>query len=373
MTPEVPSEGGASAAGDDAALQGLREQIDSTDAQLIALLQARARLALQVGEIKHRTGAPVYRPEREAAIFRRLREQTGGPLGGEALVRVWREVISACREIERRIRVAYLGPPGTYSEMAVARHFGSGVEAIACPSIDEVFRAAAAGTADFGVVPVENSSEGAVSRTLDLLLDTSLTVSGEVLVPVHHCLMARGDTVDGLSAVVAHPQALAQCGRWLDANLPGVERRAVASNAEGARMAAEDPSLAAIAAEGAAARYGLNVLRNGIQDIPDNRTRFLVIGRYVCGPSGDDQTSLIVSVPDRAGAVHALIEPLARHGVSMKRFESRPARRRGWEYFFYMDLLGHADDPAVAGALVEIERQATFFKRVGAYPRSNES
>ncbi|MEZ5649376.1 MAG: prephenate dehydratase [Burkholderiaceae bacterium] len=364
---------GPQSATDDEALRELRQAIDATDGEILALLQKRAGLALKVGEVKQRTGSPVYRPEREAAIFARLRQRSDGPLGGEALVRVWRQVISACRELERRMRVAFLGPVGTYSEMAVMRHFGGGVEAIACPSIDEVFRATEAGMADFGVVPVENSSEGAVSRTMDLLLDTTLTVSGEVLVPIHHCLMGRQERPDQIKTVCSHPQSLAQCGRWLDANLPDVERRAVSSNAEGARMAGEDPSLAAIAGEGAADLYKLGILRHGIQDNPDNRTRFLVIGRYVCAPSGDDQTSLIVSVPDRAGAVHSLIEPLARHSVSMKRFESRPARRRGWEYFFYIDLLGHADDPEVAAALVEIRANTTFFKQVGAYPRSGDA
>jgi chorismate mutase/prephenate dehydratase len=365
-------QGGGPSATDDEALASLRQAIDACDAELLALLQKRAGLAMQVGEVKKRTGSPVYRPEREAQIFRRLESQPAAPLPGAALVRIWREVISACRELERRMRVAYLGPAGTYSELAVLRHFGGGVEAVPCASIDEVFRATEAGGVDFGVVPVENSSEGAVSRTLDLLLDTSLTVSGEVLVPVHHCLMGLSEDLAAVSAVCAHPQALAQCGRWLDAHMPGAERRAVASNAEGARMAGDDASLAAIAAEETAARYGLSVMRHGIQDNPDNRTRFLVLGRYVCAPSGLDQTSLIVSVPDRAGAVHELIEPLARHGVSMKRFESRPARRRGWEYFFYIDLLGHADDPAVAGALGEIGQRTTFFKQIGAYPRSSE-
>ncbi|MEZ5661414.1 MAG: prephenate dehydratase [Burkholderiaceae bacterium] len=358
---------------DDDALQALRQAIDATDGEILALLQKRASLAEQVGEVKQRTGSPVYRPEREAAIFARLRERSDGPLPGEALVRIWREVISACRELERRMRVAYLGPVGTYSELAVGRHFGGGIEAIPCASIDEVFRATEAGTADFGVVPVENSTEGAISRTLDLLLDTKLTVSGEVLVPIHHCLMSLQSDTRAITAVCSHPQSLAQCGRWLDAHLPNVERRAVSSNAEGARMASQDASLAAIAGEAAADLYGLSILRHGIQDNPDNRTRFLVIGRYVCGPSGDDQTSLIVSVPDRSGAVHNLIEPLARHSVSMKRFESRPARRRGWEYFFYIDLLGHADDPEVAAALVEIRANTTFFKQVGAYPRSGEA
>lgn len=358
---------------DEQALTALRERIDAVDAQLLGLLQQRASLAKEVGEVKARTQAPVYRPEREAAILRRLRDTDAGPLNGAALQSIWREVVSACREVERRMRIAYLGPPGTFSEQAVLGHFGSGIEPIACASIDEVFRAAEAGTADFGVVPVENSTEGAVNRTLDLFLESPLRVSGEVSVPVEHCLMNLAGDLDRIERVLAHPQALAQCAGWLSAHLPRAERVPVASNAEGARLAAADPAAAAIAAAGAAARYGLEVVRRAIQDVAGNRTRFAVIGRYECSPSGADQTTLILSVPDEAGAVHRLIEPLARHDVSMKRFESRPARQSRWEYYFYIDLIGHVDDPPVAAALVELKRNAAFYKVVGAYPRSSES
>jgi chorismate mutase/prephenate dehydratase len=266
--------------------------------------------------------------------------------------------------------VAYLGPPGTFSEMALLAHFGHGVEPVACPSIDEVFRSTEAGNTDFGVVPVENSTEGAVNRSLDLMLQTPLSILGETAVDVRHNLMTRSGTRVGIVKVCAHPQALAQCAGWLDRNLPGVERVPVSSNAEGARLASLDDTVAGIAAETAAAVYGLVIADAGIQDDPSNRTRFLIVGRYRCGASGADQTSLILSVPDRAGAVHALIEPLARHGVSMKRFESRPARQGGWEYYFYIDLIGHQDDPPVAAALAEIRDHAAFFKVLGSYPRA---
>ena len=322
----------------DPELAVLREQIDAVDRQLFELLNQRARVVLKVGELKHRTGAPVYRPEREAQILGRL-GATEGPLPGAALQSIWREVMSACRALERRLRVAYLGPPGTFSEMALLAHFGHGVEPVACPSIDEVFRITEAGNADFGVVPVENSTEGAVNRSLDLMLQTPLSILGETAV-------------------------------WLDRNLPGIERVPVSSNAEGARLASLDPAVAGIAAESAAALYGLAIADAGIQDDPSNRTRFVIVGRYRCGVSGADQTSLILSVPDRAGAVHALIEPLARHGVSMKRFESRPARQGGWEYYFYIDLIGHQDEPALAAALAEIRAHAAFFKVLGSYPRA---
>lgn len=361
----------------DHSLDDLRQGIDSVDSQIRALLQQRARLAHQVGEVKALTNAPVYRPEREASIFHGLRSSGGTDdgdlLGGAALESIYRQIISACREVERRMRVAYLGPEGTFSEQAVFKHFGNGVEPLACASIDEVFRATEAGTADFGVVPMENSTEGAVNRTLDLFLESPVCISGEVLIPVEHCLMNQSGSLDDIVRVGAHPQALAQCAGWLDQHLPEAQRIPLSSNAAAARDAAADPALAAIAAQAAASRYQLNIARHAIQDNPGNRTRFAVIGEYQCGPSGQDQTSLILSVPDEAGAVHQLIEPLSRHSVSMKRFESRPARQSGWEYFFYIDLLGHSDEPAVAAALAEIKHRAAFYKSVGSYPRSTDS
>jgi chorismate mutase/prephenate dehydratase len=355
----------------DARLAELRVGIDEVDAQLLELLNRRARLAIEVGEVKKITGAPVYRPEREAQVIARLRERNPGPLGGDAIEAIQREVMSACRELERRMRVAYLGPAGTYSEQALRRHFGQGVDALACASIDEVFRLTEAQGADFGIVPVENSSEGAVNRSLDLLLQTALRICGEVTLPIHHSLLTRSGSLEGITRVCAHPQALAQCQGWLDRHAAALARVPVSSNAEGARLASAEPATAAIAAESTATRYQLAVAARGIQDDPHNRTRFLVLGRHACTPSGADQTSLILSVPDRAGAVHALIEPLARHGVSMKRFESRPARQGNWEYYFYLDLIGHEDDPPVAQALIELRRNAAFYKLSGSYPRAS--
>jgi chorismate mutase/prephenate dehydratase len=350
-------------------LDALREQIDDVDTRLLALLAERGRLVLQVGGLKHATNAPVLRPEREAQILRRLAESNPGPLPAEAIASIWREVISGCRALERRLRIGYLGPVGTYSEQAVLTKFGHGVEAIPLPSFDEVFRAAEAGSVDFGVVPVENSTEGAVNRSLDLFLQTPLRICGEVSIPIRHHLLTASGTMDGVSRVCAHPQALAQCARWLAHHHPGLERVPVASNAEGARLASIEPHSAGIAGDGALGRYRVKVVAEAIQDEPMNRTRFAVVGQHACGPSGEDQTSLILSVPDRAGAVHALIEPLARHGVSMKRFESRPARQGGWEYYFYIDLIGHEADPPVASALAEIRAHAAFFKSLGSYPR----
>lgn len=355
----------------DPRLLRLRERIDAIDAQMLDLLNARGVCAQEVGEIKQESGAPVYRPEREAQIFDRLRGLSKGPLPGSSIEAIYREIISACRALERRLRIAYLGPRGTFSEQAAHKHFGHGIEALDCASIDEVFRRTEAGDADFGVVPIENSTEGAISRTLDLLLDSPLKVSGEISIPVRHCLMSLGGTLVGIDRICAHPQALAQCSGWLDRNAPGIERVPASSNAEGARLAAEDAKLAAIAGEPAARTYGLALIEEGIQDSPGNRTRFVVIGSYQGAASGLDLTSLILSVPDRAGAVHRLIEPLARHGVSMKRFESRPARRGDWEYFFYVDLVGHQDDAAVAAALDEIRDHAAYFQVIGSYPRAS--
>jgi len=359
-----------SAASVEQRLAELRSQIDAVDAQIVELLNRRAGFAQRVGEAKKLIDAPVYRPEREAQVIARLRALNAGPIGASGLEAIYREVISACRELERRMRVAYLGPSGTFSEQALLAHFGSGVDALPCHSIDEVFRSAESGTADFGVVPVENSSEGAVNRSLDLLLLSPLRICGEVSVPVRHNLLTRDGTMAGVTRICAHAQALAQCIGWLDRNYPGLERVPVSSNAEGARLASLEPHTAGIASDVAASRYGLQVVAAAIQDDPLNRTRFAIVGNYDCGPSGDDQTSLILSVPDRAGAVHALIEPLARHGVSMKRFESRPARQGTWEYYFYIDVIGHSREEPVASALAELKANAAFYKVVGSYPRA---
>ncbi len=351
-------------------LKPLREQIDAIDAQLLALLNQRARVAQEVGHVKAETNAPVFRPEREAQVLARIADNNPGPLASSDLQAIFREVMSACRALEKRVTVAYLGPAGTYSEQAVWKQFGQAVEELPCVSIDEIFRSVEAGTAEFGVVPVENSTEGTVNRTLDLLMRTPLSISGEIALPVQHSLMTKTGSMDGVKRVCAHSQALAQCQAWLNDHYPQVERRAVASNGEAARLAAEDASVAAIAGEMAATRYGLAVVHAHIQDDPHNRTRFFVVGSLQPGPSGRDQTSLVLSVPNKAGAVYELLAPLAKHGVSMTRFESRPARTGRWEYFFFVDLDGHAQDERVAPALAELQAQAAFFKVLGSHPHA---
>jgi chorismate mutase/prephenate dehydratase len=351
-------------------LKPLREQIDAIDAHILDLLNRRARIAQEVGHVKAETRAPVFRPEREAQVLRGVAERNPGPLKAADVQAIFREIMSACRALEKRVTVAYLGPAGTFSEQAVYQQFGSAVEGLPCISIDEVFRATEAGTADFGVVPVENSSEGAVNRTLDLLLGTTAIISGEVSIAVHHSLMTRTGNMDGVTVVCAHSQALAQCQVWLNQHYPNIERRAVASNAEAAVMASKDAGVAAIASEMAGEQYKLGVVQAHIQDDPHNRTRFNVIGHLQTNPSGADQTSLVLAVPNKAGAVYNLLAPLAEHGVSMTRFESRPARIGTWEYYFYVDIEGHVFDTAVAKALEELKDNAAFFKVLGSYPRS---
>ena len=351
-------------------LKPLREQIDAIDAQMLDLLNQRARVAQAVGHVKAETLAPVFRPEREAQVLRGVAERNPGPMASSDVQTIFREIMSACRALERRVTVAYLGPVGTFSEQAVYQQFGSAVDGLPCASIEEVFRAAEAGSADFGVIPMENSSEGAINRNLDLLLQTTLNISGEVTIQVRHNLMTKSGTMEGVSVICAHEQALAQCRLWLNQHYPALERRAVSSNAEAARMASEDPALAAIAGQLAGQRYALGVVQAHIQDDPHNRTRFAVIGHLHTTPSGLDQTSLVLAVPNKAGALYQMLAPLAANGVSMTRFVSRPARMGTWDYYFYVDIEGHAQDPAVARTLAELKDNAVFFKVLGSYPLS---
>ncbi len=354
-----------------ARLEPLRAHIDALDEQILDLLNERARTALEVGEVKKAfdAGGPVLKPEREALVVRRLQDVNAGPVPAEAIQAVWNQIISACRGLESTLTVAYLGPQGSFSEQAAYEHFGHAIGGLRCESFDEVFRAVEAGQADVGMVPVENSTEGAVNRSLDLLLNSSLKVLGERTIRIHHNLMTLTGGLEGVRQVLGHQQALAQCQAWLSRNHPELERLPVASNAEAARLAAEDASRAAIAGDAAAAAWGLSVVVSGIQDDPQNQTRFMAIGAADSGSTGRDKTSLILAVPNRAGAVYEMLAPLAAHGVSMTRFESRPARTGQWEYYFYVDLLGHREDEAVGQALSELKQQAAFFKILGSYPR----
>ncbi|HZW75919.1 MAG TPA: prephenate dehydratase, partial [Caldimonas sp.] len=317
-------------------------------------------------------GSPAFRPEREAAVIDALKRANAGPLPSDSVAPIWREIMSACRSLETPTRVAYLGPAGTFSELAALGYFGSSIVKLPCANADEVFHATSAGAADFGVVPVENSSEGVVTRSLDLFLTSPLTIVGETSLYVRHNLLRKTDSLEDIAAVCAHPQALAQCHAWLSHHLPSAERRPVASNAEGARLAGTDATLAGIASERAASEYGLFIVAPAIQDDAHNRTRFAILAHPGSHPrpaaSGHDCTSLVVSVANRPGAVHDMLQPLKAHGVSMTRFESRPARSGQWEYYFYVDLDGHPDQPNVARALAELHDACAFFKLLGTYP-----
>ena len=368
----MPDDSASGLTATDAGLLALRSRIDAIDRELLALLNRRMQLALEVGEIKKREGSVVFRPEREAQVIDGLKAINAGPLPTDSVAPIWREIMSASRALETPTRVAYLGPAGTFSELAALGYFGSSLSRVPCASIDEVFRATSAGAADFGVVPVENSTEGVVARSLDLFLHTPLSIIGETSLFVRHNLLRRVDHVDGISAVLAHPQALAQCHGWLSTHLPHAERRPVASNAEGARLASLDPALAGIASERAGSEFGLHIVAPAIQDDAHNRTRFAIVTDPHRHPapkaSGHDCTSLVVSVTNRPGAVHDMLVPLKTHGVSMTRFESRPARSGQWEYYFYIDLQGHPDEPKVATAMKELRAVCAFFKVLGTYP-----
>jgi chorismate mutase/prephenate dehydratase len=354
------------------ALLALRDQIDGLDKQLLDLLNQRARVAEQVGEIKRAEGTPFFRPDRVAQVIDKIRAANPGPLKSEHVAAIWREIMSACLALESPQRVAVLGPVGTFCEQAAIEYFGGAADLVYCANFDEVFHATASGSAQFGVVGVENMTEGVVTRSLDLFLHTPCHVVGEVSLLIRHNLMRREPSLHGIEAVLAHPQALAQCQNWLNKHLPDAERRAVSSNAEGSRLAATNPAWAALGSERASTVFGLHIVAHAVQDEAYNRTRFAVIclPQTMATPpvTGRDCTSLVVSVPNRPGAMHDLLVPLKKHGVSMTRLESRPARTGQWEYYFYIDLDGHPKQPHVAAALAELRELCAFFKLLGAYP-----
>jgi chorismate mutase/prephenate dehydratase len=351
-------------------LASLRAAIDAVDARMLELLNERAGLAERVGVVKRTTeaDAQVYRPEREAQVVHGLAERNRGPLPDDAIGYIYREIMSACRALERAATVSYLGPEGTYSEQAVIRQFGRSVTRLPSANIDEIFRDVESKAADFGIVPIENSTEGAVNRSLDLMVNSPLRICGEVSLAVDHHLLTKSGSIDGVTRICAHPQALAQCIEWLTRHHPTLERMPVASNGVAAQMAANDPTVAAIAGDLAVERYGLVPVATHIQDLARNITRFAVIGSITTSASGRDRTSIVFSVANKAGAVHEALEPLARHGVSMTRFESRPSRTGVWVYHFYIDVDGHETDPAVHAALDELKAGAGFFKVLGSYP-----
>jgi chorismate mutase / prephenate dehydratase len=355
-------------------LEKVRRQIDAIDEKIHALINDRARLAQQVGISKTREGKTVdfYRPEREAQVLRMARERNRGPLRDEEILRLFREIMSACLAQQEPLKVAFLGPEGTFTQSAVLTHFGHSVRGLPLPSIDEVFHEVEAASADFGVVPIENSTEGTVNHTLDRFLTSPLKICGEVELRIHQSIMGKMAALGRIERICSHPQSLAQCRVWLDDHLPNVEQVAVASNAEGARRARDEQGTAAIAGDTAAEVYGLKILAAQIEDRPDNTTRFFVLGRKLFTPSGADRTTLLVSIShtDSPGALHRLLQPLADHRVSMTRIESRPSHRKKWDYVFFIDLEGHADEPHVAKALQELQKRASLYRILGSYPRA---
>ena len=342
-----------------------REAIDSIDLEILELVSRRAGHARAIGHLKNGT---IYRPEREAQIIGRLKQRNPGPLSPDAVAAVFVEIISACRALEDGLKVAYLGPEGTFSQQATLKHFGHGAKTVPCQTLDDIFRSVESGHCNYAVVPVENTTGGSIPRTLDLLLRTPVKVCSEVLLRVHQNLMGRD--IRQAQKVYSHPQSLSQCHEWLNANLPGIPRIEVSSNAEAARLASLDDSACAIAGEAAAEAYGLRILAANIEDEPDNTTRFLVLGGEDSAPSGRDKTSIAFSAKNRPGAIHDLLAPFAENGVSLTRLESRPAGTGLWEYAFFADIEGHRSEPGVAKALSELDSRAAFLKIFGSYPEA---
>jgi len=351
-------------------LAAVRTEIDAIDDQLLDLLNRRAKCAQHVGEIKAKHGENgfIYRPEREAQVLRRIQEINPGPLSNDSVIWFFREVMSACLSLEQTLGVAFLGPLGTFSESAAVRHFGHAARLLPQTSIDDVFREVEASHADYAVVPIENSTEGAIGRTLDLLMATPLKICGEVVLRIHQHLLTNETSLEKITKVYSHAQSLAQCHEWLNRSLPHAQRISVGSNAQAAQLAATEEGSAAIAGEAASERYLLPKLASSIEDEPNNTTRFVVLGRQDSGRSGRDKTSLIMSAHNRTGALGMLLAPFSEAGVSMTRLESRPARHTLWEYVFFVDVEGHRDDPSVAAALAELAQRAPYLKVLGSYP-----
>ena len=353
-------------------LQNIREEIDQLDQQIQDLINQRASCAQKVAEIKIQAGESehFYRPEREAQILRAIESRNKGPLSGKEMARLFREIMSACLALERPLKIAFLGPAGTYNHVATVKHFGNSIEHLPVNNIEDIFRVVEAGQAHFGVVPIENSTEGVITHTLDLLINSSLMICGEVDLRIQHNLISNESSLDKVKKVFAHQQSLAQCRRWLDKNLPGVEYYAVRSNAEAVRLCKEEKATAAIAGKMASEIYQVPILKAEIEDEPDNTTRFIVIGKNAVPASGKDRTSLLVTTSNKAGALHELLKPLAARNISMSKIESRPSRRGVWEYVFFIDIEGHKDDPVVAEALKEIEHESAMIRILGSYPKA---
>ena len=357
-------------------LKALRVRIDSLDEKILELISDRARCAQEVARVKMHSLQPgeqpvFYRPEREAWVLKHIMELNKGPLDNEEMARLFREIMSSCLALEQPLKVAYLGPEGTFTQAATLKHFGAAVHSTPMAAIDEVFREVVAGAVNFGVVPVENSTEGAVNHTLDSFLEHDIVICGEVELRIHHHLLVGETTrTDKISRIYSHAQSLAQCRKWLDAHYPNVERVPVASNAEAAKRVKGEWNSAAIAGDVAAQLYGLSKLHEKIEDRPDNSTRFLIIGNQAVPPTGDDKTSIIVSMSNRPGALHELLVPFHSNGIDLTRIETRPSRSGKWTYVFFIDFVGHQQDPLVKGVLEQLSQEAVALKVLGSYPKA---
>lgn len=352
-------------------LNKIRQKIDELDREIQSLISERAKCAQQVAEVKMRAGdeAMFYRPEREAQVLRAVKERNTGPLTENEMARLFREIMAACLALEQPIKVSYLGPDGSYTHMGALKHFGGSIQGMPTNQIDEVFREVEAANADFGIVPIENSTEGVISYTLDMLLHSSLVICGEVELPIHHSLITACDDLRSITKVYSHQQSLAQCRNWLNKNLPGVETIAVSSNSHAVTLLKSDPTAAAIAGQMASELYGIPVLQKNIEDQVSNTTRFIVLGKQAVPMSGEDKTSILVMLHNKAGALHDLLSSFAERGISMSKIESRPAQSSGvWEYVFFIDIDGHRDDEKVAAALADLEHKSAMLKVLGSYP-----
>jgi chorismate mutase / prephenate dehydratase len=354
-------------------LSELRERIDNIDEQILTLLNQRAACALNVAKTKTAQGetGTFYRPDREALVLRRIKDlNKNGMLADETVMRFFREIMSACLALEKPLDVAFLGPEGTFTQQAAFKHFGHAVNTVAVGNISEIFNAVEAEQCQFGVVPVENSTEGVITHTLDRFLTSPLKICGEVEIRVHQNLMGLTENFSAIKTVYSHQQSLAQCRHWLDTHLPLAERVAVSSNAEAAKLAAANPESAAIGGKIAAELYQLKLLANHIEDEVNNTTRFLIIGQQQPVSTGLDKTSLVVSTGNQSGALHKILQPFAHYGISLTHIESRPSRQGLWDYVFFIDIDGHCDDAPVAKALTELQTNVTMLKILGSYPKA---
>lgn len=357
---------------DDSTLDALRKRIDAIDTNLLALISERADIATEVARVKSEMPDDngFYRPEREAQVLRKIIDRNPGPLSDEEMARLFREIMSACLALEQTLNIAYLGPEGTFTQAAALKHFGHSVATTAMGTIDQVFREVESGACQYGVVPVENSIEGVVNHTLDMLINSSLKICGEVELRIHQHLLSKEDSIDKITRVYSHQQSLAQCRAWLDTHLLNAERISMSSNAEAARFAAGEANAAAIASESAAEYYKLAVLTKNIENDADNTTRFLVLGKHDTSPSDNDKTSLLFTAANKPGSLQEMLACFSDNGVSLTRIESRPSRKGMWEYVFFVDIEGHAEEASVALALDKLNDHASMIKLLGSYPRA---